>query len=133
MIVLDTHALLWLDTDSEQLGPHARAAIVAAFQQRALGVSAITFWECAMLAQRGRITLPYPVSTWRRSLLTQGLREWPVDGDFAIAAAGLPMEHRDPADRLIAATALTLGAALLTADVRLQSGVVGLRVVPARG
>lgn len=132
MIVLDTHALLWLDTDSEQLGPQARAAIVAAFQQRALGVSAITFWECTMLAQRGRITLPDPVAIWRRSLLARGLREWPVDGDFAIAAAELPIEHRDPADRMIAATALTLGAALATADARLLSGIVGLRVVPAR-
>ena len=55
MILLDTHVLLWLDSDSPQLGAQARQVIQEAWQADQVAVSAISFWETAMLQQRGRI------------------------------------------------------------------------------
>lgn len=65
MIVLDTHALIWMDGDSARLGPRARQLIEKAFGGPGIAVSAISFWECAALVARGRIDLPASVDRWR--------------------------------------------------------------------
>jgi PIN domain nuclease of toxin-antitoxin system len=114
-VLLDTHALIWLDQDDPQLGSEARKRADAALQQGCLAVSAISFWEVAMLIGKGRITLSLPVSAWRRDLLRLGLVEIPVDGEMGIAAAQLDL-HGDPADRIIVATTQLKGAVLVTAD-----------------
>lgn len=119
MILLDTHVLLWMDADHPQLGPRSRALIEAAWRSGRLAVSAISFWEVALLAALGRIVLPAPASAWRGNLLTAGLVELPLDGGTGIQAVELAGLHKDPADRFIAATALQLDATLLTADPRL--------------
>ncbi len=114
-ILLDTHALIWLDQDDPNLGPEARKRADATLQQGCLAVSAISFWEVAMLIGKGRISLSLPISAWRRDLLRLGLVEIPVDGEIGIAAAQLDL-HGDPADRLIVATTQLNGGVLLTAD-----------------
>ena len=68
-----------------------------------------------MLLDKGRITLPDDVVPWRASLLADGVIEIPVNGDIGIRANRLPNFHRDPADRIIVATALE-GHRLITAD-----------------
>lgn len=119
MILLDTHALVWMDTDAADLGLTARRLIRQAWGVQQLAVSAVSFWECAMLHARGRIILPESPSAWRTDLLQAGLIEWPVDGDIAILAADLVSLPKDPADRFIAATAIVHRATLMTADERL--------------
>ena len=116
MIILDTHALLWLDQDSESLGPGARSVIERAWRTSSVAVVAISFWECAVLEQRGRISLPKAPEVWRLELLSSGIREVPLSGALAILAASLNDFHKDPADRFIAAGALAEQATLLTAD-----------------
>ena len=74
-----------------------------------------------MLRERGRLVLPLPVQKWRSDLLGTGIEECPVNGEIAILAAELESLHRDPAGRFIAATAISLGAILVTADERLLS------------
>ena len=113
--LLDTHALIWLDQDDPNLGSEARKRADLALQQGCLAVSAISFWEVAMLIGKGRITLSLPVSAWRRDLLRLGLVEIPVDGEIGIAAAQLDL-HDDPVDRIIVATTQLKGGILLTAD-----------------
>ncbi|NOU23806.1 MAG: type II toxin-antitoxin system VapC family toxin [Methyloglobulus sp.] len=115
LILLDTHVLIWLDQDDPALGSEARKRADLALQQGKLAVSAITFWETAMLVAKGRVTMTLPIAAWRRDLLSLGLVEIPVDGDIGIAAAQLDL-HGDPADRIIVATAQIRGATLLTAD-----------------
>lgn len=132
MIVLDTHSLIWMDEDSPRLGREARASIERAFLRSTLAVSAISFWECAMLVARARIALPEPVEVWRKELLGNGLVEIPLNGTVAIQAAQLQTPHRDPADRLIAATAMQHQATLVTADERLLTAIPGLKVQDAR-
>ncbi len=114
-VLLDTHALIWLDQDDPNLGPEARKRADLALQQGQLSVSAISFWEIAMLMSKGRINMTLPPSILRRDLLSLGLVEVPVDGETGIAAAGLDL-HGDPADRLIVATTQLKGGILLTAD-----------------
>ena len=119
MILLDTHVLIWLDQDSSDLGASCRAAADSALADDVLAVSAISFWEVAMLAQRNRLSLDMEVSEWRRDLLVAGVRELAVDGRIGIRAALLAELQRDPADSLIAATAQVYGATLATADQQL--------------
>ena len=119
MILLDTHTLVWMDADDGKLGRAARRAIDAQWQAQQVGVSAVSFWECAMLCARGRLELPHATRNWRADLIAAGLVEFPVDGEIAVLATELDALHADPADRFIAATAIQLGATLLTADARL--------------
>lgn len=119
MILLDTHALVWMDADDRNLGRAARRALEAQWSAQQVGVSAISFWECAMLCAKGRLELPRATRNWRAELIAAGLVEFPVDGEIAVLAAELDELHGDPADRFIAATAIRHGATLLTADARL--------------
>lgn len=81
-----------------------------------MAVSGISFWETAMQVSRGRIELSMPPSVWRHDLLAAGVREIPVDGEIGIAAATLEDFHGDPADRILAATAILHRTELVTAD-----------------
>ena len=119
MTVLDTHALLWMAEGSRELGPATRSMTDTALADESLAVSAITFWEIAMLRAKRRIELSQPVAAWRDRLLAMGLEEIPVDGSVGIAAVDLAKIHDDPADRLIIATAQRSGAVLVTADRRI--------------
>ena len=86
VIALDTHALRWMDRDDPALGPAARRLISGAWRAGQVAMSAISVWESAMLAQRGRIVLPSPATEWRSELLQAGVREIALDGRIAILA-----------------------------------------------
>ena len=118
-LLLDTNALLWLSSGSARLGPQAAAAIEAAVSTGEAAFSSISVWETAMLVRKGRYALDIPVDRWCADLIAAGLVEVPLDAVAAGQAAGLADLHEDPADRMIAATAMRLGAQLVTSDVRL--------------
>ena len=119
MILLDTHVLIWLDQDNPKLGPKCRTAIDEALAADDLAVSAISFWEVAMLVAKQRLAIAMALHQWRRDLIAAGIRELPLDGRVGLVAAGLELLHRDPADRFVAATASINDATLATADQRL--------------
>lgn len=118
MVLLDTNAMLWFWFGDARLGRNARRVIERAWQQGEAAVSAISFWEFSMLREKGRIAVLYDVSSWRRTLLDEGLGEIAVDGEIGIRANELENFHGDPADRLIVATALE-GHQLVTSDRRI--------------
>ena len=115
-VLLDTHVLVWLLEGDDRLGTQARQIAEAAVREDALLVSAITFWEVAMLARRGRLALAESVVNWRQKVLELGVIEIPVSGDIGILATELQDFQSDPADRIIAASAAIQGATLITAD-----------------
>lgn len=115
-MILDTHVLLWLITDSNSLGKKARNLCDDALASSDLRVSSISWWEIEMLCQKGRIELKQDTPSLRRDLINSGLVEMPVDGEIGINAAALEKFHGDPADRIITASAHINGLALLTAD-----------------
>lgn len=116
MIVLDTHTLVWAVSADRKLGRRARALIDAAWPRGEVAVSAISFWEIAVLAARRRLRLRESVGDWRSGLLAAGLDELPIDGAIAVRATELEGLPGDPADRFIVASALQAGAEFLTAD-----------------
>lgn len=130
--VLDTHTLVGLVEGESRLGRKSRELAQAALQSDVLAVSAICFWEIAMLVKSGRLGLAMPTSEWHRGSLNLGILEAPVTGQIGILAeesAGLP---GDSADRIITATAIVLNATLLTADQRILNWPVNLTRFDAR-
>lgn len=120
VILLDTHVLLWIHLHDGRLGRRARQLIDRAWENGEAGVSTITFWEVGMLQGKGRIGVTGELFSWRSGLLDAGLVEIPVTGEIGTQAGVLTNMHGDPADRVIAATAITLpDCQLLTADERL--------------
>jgi PIN domain nuclease of toxin-antitoxin system len=119
-VVLDTHAWLWLRADPARLSPAARQAIEDADR---LGVCAISCWEVATLARRGRIALDRDVELWiGQALAGHRLESLPLTAQIATNAGlldeGFP---GDPADRIIYATARASLAPLVTRDRALRS------------
>ncbi len=119
MILLDTHALIWLDTADRRLGRRTRALIEKHWTANKVAVSAISFWEAGMLTARRRFRPAVPIEEWRVRWLDAGLLEVPLDGAILIRALDLGGFPEDPADRFIAATALMGQAELVTADERI--------------
>lgn len=132
LILLDTHALVWLDQGNPLLGREARRLADDALADDLLVVCPISFWEIAMLVRRNRLTLGQPVNLWRGSLFDLGVLELPLSGDICMVAGEIDDLHGDPADRLILAAAFCHEAALITADARLLSWPGELRRHDAR-
>ncbi len=130
MILLDTHALVWLDGGNTQLGPQARKLIDDALHEDLLAVSTISFWELGMLQANGRVRLP-DLARWRVELLSMGLKEIPLNGEHGIVANMLDNFHPDPADRLIVATAMLANAKLVTADQQILAWTGELETIDA--
>ena len=74
-MILDTHTLLWVDCNDPKLAAMARLQSGVAWWAGLLVVSAISFWETAMLAERDRISLPTSPERWRANWLRAGLLE----------------------------------------------------------
>lgn len=117
MILLDTHIFLWMNLEPEKL---PQSVVDAIATEPTLGIAAISLWEIAMLVQYRRISIPdLSLQDWFRvTLLAPKLRLLPLSPEIASRSGILEM-HGDPADRLIAATALEHVCRLATADDKL--------------
>ena len=117
MILVDTHVVVWLAFDPSQLSKKARAAIDQARSDGdGLAISDITLLELATLVNKGRIRLNISLESFLREVEARFV-VLPISGRACVIALGLPPTYpKDPADRVIGATALVEGLALLTAD-----------------
>ena len=123
MIVLDTHVLVWWVTGDPALSKKAKAAIKREQAGGDIVVSCISAWEIAMLVKRDRLVLSMDVSSWLAAVTQiDAVRLVPVDVEVATKSVELPGEfHKDPADRMIVATARKLAAPLVTKDNRIRA------------
>jgi PIN domain nuclease of toxin-antitoxin system len=121
-IVLDTHVWVWLVQNDPKLSRRMGEAIESAAVRGPVHVSAISLWEIALLVAKRRIMMHAPLSEWfAQALSLPSVSLAPVTPEVAIDGSTLPGEfHADPADRIIVATARTLGAPLITVDERIQ-------------
>lgn len=127
MILLDTHVVIWLAQDYQRISATAQAKIENARKlDRGLAISDVTFFEIAQLASRQRINLTPNADT----VLTEIERRFvvlPITANIALQALELPASYpKDPADRIIGATALVEDIPLITADREIRKS----RAVP---
>ena len=117
-LLLDTHIWLWGLLDPDRLSNGVRQSLAS--RQEELRLSPISVWEALILAERGRLTLePDPRSWLRKAMSKCPIVEVPVTFDVVLASRYIDLEHQDPADRFIAASAKVFGLKLVTADRRL--------------
>jgi PIN domain nuclease of toxin-antitoxin system len=120
VILLDTHVLIWARDDSKQLSRTAASAIRRARSDGGLAVSAISLWELAFLFAQGRIQAFGTVEASIR-LLVEDVTVRAITPEIAALAAQFPDDYsRDPADRLIGATARAEGLTLITRDEKIR-------------
>ena len=114
-LLLDTHALLWWWTNDPQLSAKAKRAI--ANDANTILVSAASAWEIATKTRLGKLDIG-PLALTRFAALVQadGFAHLPMTWQHCVHSGGLPLDQRDPFDRMLAAQSLIEDAALVTKD-----------------
>jgi PIN domain nuclease of toxin-antitoxin system len=121
LIVLDTHVVFWLAHAPSELSTRAKAAISAARARGAIYISDKTLWELAILLRSGRIEISTSVLAFLEAVQAQ-FQVLPVTPAIAVHGVRFSEQFpRDPADRIIAATAVVHQAPLLTRDQRIHA------------
>lgn len=115
-LLLDTHIWLWALSEPSRLSLRVREEMKK--PENELWLSPVSTWEALLLNARGRIRLPANLADWL-SKATAPLREAPFTHEIVLLAQQLPLPHRDPADRFLAATAQVMNLTLVTGDDKL--------------
>ncbi len=121
MILLDTHIVVWLAFSPDLLSTHAKAGIDKARKEgNGLAISDISLLELAMLVNKGRIDLRVPLESFLTEIEARFV-VLPITGAACARLSQLPASYpKDPADRLIGATAQAAGMELITADAAIR-------------
>lgn len=120
--VFDTHVWVWSaagDPRAEKLRNFSGTAIISAISQ----------WEVSMLAMKSRLSLKPDEETWFSTNLEAPVSLAPLTAEISLASCRLPDFHGDPADRIIVATAITMGLPLITADEKIIQWNEALRAL----
>lgn len=126
MILLDTHAWIWWVSNPEVLSKQARQILKKAAIDKSVYVSCISTWEVSMLVKKGRLKLSMQTEDWiRKSENLSFMNFVPIDNLILLRSVGLSDKiGSDPADRIITATAMSLGARLVTKDSTLRKSKI---------
>ena len=122
-LLLDTHIWLWSHVEPERLGKRVAAALGDDGNQ--LWLSPITIWEFLLLAERGRIRVRggETAADWVKAALSRvPMHDAPLTREVAIRSRSVRIDHEDPADRFLAATADVYELTLVTSDERVLRG-----------
>jgi PIN domain nuclease of toxin-antitoxin system len=126
-LLLDTHVWIWSQLSLERIGPRVRTKLTS--PETELWLSPVSVWEVLLLAERGRLKLRPSPERWVQAFFDKvPIREAALTREVAVRSRAVQLEHEDPADRFLAATAAVYGLTLLTGDERLLAGK-GYRVL----
>lgn len=114
-LLLDTHIFLWWLADSRRLSDEIRTRV--ADPETAIFVSAASIWEVGIKRAVGKLEAPAEMACYVEE---EGFRGLPIGLRHAEIAAGLPLHHRDPFDRMLIAQGLADDLAIVTADGRFE-------------
>ncbi|MGH6878982.1 MAG: type II toxin-antitoxin system VapC family toxin [Rhizomicrobium sp.] len=121
-LLLDTHVALWLDAGDARLKGRTRQKIDECWRTGGtILLSAVSGWEIALLADLQRIVLDLAAADWvARFLDRPGFAPVPLSTLSAARAYDMkPFAPRDPADRLLMATAMELRCPLVSYDTNI--------------
>ncbi len=121
-VLLDTHIWVWLVNGDKRLRSLRFLNFINEMANASkIFVSIISVWEVAMLEAKGKISLPFSCLEWvHRALRAPGVSLSSLTPEIAVESSRLPGEfHGDPADRILVATAKSLGVWLVTQDDRI--------------
>jgi PIN domain nuclease of toxin-antitoxin system len=121
MILVDTHVLLWWVSNPEKLSKIALGVIEESVNST-IYVSAISVWEIYLLVNKGRLQLAIDIDRFIERIESMPFIHFiPIDNRIAAKSVMLPGDfHRDPADRMIVASAREKGVPLITGDERIR-------------
>jgi len=120
VILLDTHVLVWLTSEPAKLSKHANSAIRRASRGGGIAISAITLWELGWLASHGRLQPTGTVEAFLEAIASR-VAVLPVTTKVAALANLFSTDYSsDPCDRIIGATALAEGIALVSKDEKIR-------------
>ena len=122
MIILDTQALVWWSTKPENLSRQAFARIESETQKGKIFISSISIFEVYLLIKKKKIAFSVDIDDWLETIEKSSDFEFvPVNNKIAAKSVNIPEPfHKDPADRIIVATARELGATLVTSDQKIR-------------
>ncbi|MGA1865115.1 MAG: type II toxin-antitoxin system VapC family toxin [bacterium] len=127
MVLLDTTILLWLSADQNRLSSLAKECIKN--NAGNLFISAISAFEIAVKARKGKIVLPLESGVWfERVIKFHGIQEVPINSEIASLSVSLPLLHNDPCDRIIIATAIRNSMIIVSSD-ELITQYEGVKVI----
>ncbi len=127
-LLLDTHALLWLLSDSRRIAPATRQLIADPVHD--VFVSAASAWEIAIKASLRKLVVPPDIGTWLPAQLVRNrLTPLPITVAHAASVELLPWHHGDPFDRLLVAQALAENLTIVTGDAQFEP--YGVRLISA--
>lgn len=126
MILLDTHVLVWAVAEPRRLSRSAARAIRGARTTDGVAIAAISLWELAVLFARGHLRGNGTTEASIQRMVEEiGVIVIPITTSIAALATQFPDDYpRDPADRLIGATARAGGLALVTRDEGIRSSML---------
>ncbi|MGB2592417.1 MAG: type II toxin-antitoxin system VapC family toxin [Candidatus Acidiferrum sp.] len=129
-LLLDTHIWIWNELEPWKIVSDVNREF--ANPENQMWLSPVSIWECVVLLEKKRISLRQDFRSWvDESVRDLQLQEAPLSWEVAHELRYTMLEHRDPADRFLVATAKVYELTLVTADERLMN-VPGLRVLPNR-
>ena len=119
-ILLDTHAWFWALCEPEKLSDQALQTITTT-KPSDRGIASISIWELVMMVTRARVQIHIPIDQWlKQAISNTGIKVFQLSPPIAIDSCSLPGQfHKDPADRLITATARVHGLTLVTKDTKI--------------
>jgi PIN domain nuclease of toxin-antitoxin system len=123
MIILDTHVLVWLTSDPEKLSSNAKREVQKWKKKGEIYVSSISVWEVAFLVKMNKLEFSIGLENWLKEVEdTPSIRFVSVDNKIVVDSIFLPGAfHKDPADRIIVATARSLNAEIITKDIKIRN------------
>lgn len=116
--LLDTHVLLWMQDDNDQLPDHIKEALSDASND--LYISIVSIWEVVIKKSLGKLRLGYSIDELIQSCVFSNIIILPLQPAFLLTLEKLPFHHRDPFDRIIAATAIELDCQLISKDANMK-------------